>query len=398
MIRASWKIGTVLTTLVVACLLTGRSIAQSDANEPEPAKNEEPVVHERDWLLDEIRTVSQALCLARTGHVTTRSQSAVSAGFGTLPLPKVTTPIKTDGKLDERGWQNATSLPVGPLFADWLQGPFMIQVSTCRDETTLYLGIRSPHDLSQLRAAFGSAALFEIADRPYRIDEPAGNIKGGIVRKDSAGQTIELALPLPAEPIRLTFYAELVRRSGTPAIREEPTEKHLVTDSGEEMKGQNAIDTKFELLDPVEIKLVPAPHTLRFKDATSEPNQVQLSYTLRAGDMRPKTRTVKLQETGQSGVYRYRYALKIKENSYEIESSLYVEPVAEMLDAVRQILSCSADQDLSEEERNAISEAAEKVQQELDDVEFYNRKQWRRLYCEARRLKARADRNMRDCP
>jgi len=397
MIRPSMKINKILATLIIAFLLAGRSIAQSDANEPEGSEKGYPV-HERDWLLDEIRTVSQALNMARTGRLATRSQSAVSAGFGTLPLPKVTTPIRTDGKLDELAWQNATSLPVGPLFADWRQGPFMIQVSTCRDETTLYLGIRSPHDLSQLRAAFGSAALFEIADRPYRIDEPAGNIKGGIVRKDSAGQTIELALPLPTEPIRLTFYAELIRRSGTPVIREEPTERDFATDSPQEMKGQNAIDTKFELLDPVEIKLVPSPDAIRFKDATSEPNQVRLSYTLRARDMRPKTRTFKLQETGQSGVYRYRYALKIKENSYEIESSLYVEPVAEMLDAVRQILSCSADQDLSEEERNAISEAAEKVQQELDDVEFYNRKQWRRLYCEARRLKARADRNMRDCP
>ena len=110
--------------------------------------------------------------------------------------------------------------------------------------------------------------------------------------------------------------------------------------------------------------------------------------------MRPKTRTVKLQETGESGVYRYRYALKIRENSYEIESLLYVEPVTEMLDAVRQILSRSANQGLSEEEQNVISEAAEKLEQELDDVESYGRKQWRRLYCEARRLKARARRKL----
>ena len=110
--------------------------------------------------------------------------------------------------------------------------------------------------------------------------------------------------------------------------------------------------------------------------------------------MRTKTLTVKLQESGDSGVYRYRFALKIRENSYEIESLLYVEPVTEMLDAVRQILSRSANQGLSEEEQNVISEAAEKLEQELDDVESYGRKQWRRLYCEARRLKARALRKL----
>ena len=65
-----------------------------------------------------------------------------------------------------------------------------------------------------------------------------------------------------------------------------------------------------------------------------------------------------------------------------------------MLDAVRQILSRSANQGLSEEEQNVISEAAEKLEQELDDVESYGRKQWRRLYCEARRLKARALRKL----
>lgn len=391
----SSKVSKVLATLILTCILTGRLTAQSDVNEPK-ATEKGNTVHERYWLLDEIRTVSQALCLARTGRVgtTTSSRSAVPAGFGTLPLPDVTTPIKTDGKLDEPAWQKATSLPVGPIFADWRQGPFMLQVSACRDDNMFYLGIHSPHDLSQLTADFGSGSLFEIANQLYRVAEPSGDIKGGIVRKDSAGQTIELALPLPAEPIQLTFYTELVRRSSTSAIREEPTEKHFVTDSSEEMKGQNALETKFELLDPVSIKLIPAPHMIQFRDATSDPNQVQLSYTLRTTGRQSKKRTFRLQQTGESGVYRYRYAVKIKEYSYEIESLLYVEPVAEMLDAVREILSRPGNQDLSKPERDAISEAVEKIERELDDVESYDRKQWRRLYCEARRLKAKASRNM----
>jgi len=395
MIRTSSIASKVFATLILVCLLTGRLTAQSDANEPE-ATEKGHSEHERDWLLDEIRAVSQALNVARTGRLATAtsSQSAVPAGFGTLPLPDVTTPVETDGQLDEPAWQKATSLPVGPIFADWRQGPFMIQVSACRDDNMFYLGIHSPHDLSQLRAAFGSAALFEIADRPYRIGESSGNIKGGIVRKDSAGQTIELALPLPAEPIRLTFYTDLVRRSGTSTIREEPTEKDLTTDSRENMKGQDAPDTRYGLLDPVSIKLIPAPHAIQFKDATSDPNQVQISYTLRAEGRQSRKRTFKLHETGQSGVYRYRYGVKIKENYYEIESLLYVEPVAETLNAVREILSRSDNQDLSEQKRDAISEAAEKLERELDDLELYDRKQWRRLYCEAHKLKAKASRNI----
>ena len=184
----SSKVSKVLATLILTCILTGRLTAQSDVNEPK-ATEKGNTVHERYWLLDEIRTVSQALCLARTGRVgtTTSSRSAVPAGFGTLPLPDVTTPIKTDGKLDEPAWQKATSLPVGPIFADWRQGPFMLQVSACRDDNMFYLGIHSPHDLSQLTADFGSGSLFEIANQLYRVAEPSGDIKGGIVRKDSAG-------------------------------------------------------------------------------------------------------------------------------------------------------------------------------------------------------------------
>ncbi len=121
---------TVVTTLILTCLLTGSLAAQSRAADQHP-------VNERYWWLDEIRTVSQALGKARTGQVASWPQMTVEAGWCTLPVPKATTPIRIDGRLDEIAWQKATSLPVGPIFADWRQGPFMLQVSACRDDAKL---------------------------------------------------------------------------------------------------------------------------------------------------------------------------------------------------------------------------------------------------------------------
>ncbi|UCD51701.1 MAG: hypothetical protein JSW27_03540, partial [Phycisphaerales bacterium] len=91
-----------------------------------PLVEERHPIHERYWWLDEIRTVSQALGRARTGRVATWPRMTVEAGWGTLPLPEAASPVKIDGKLDEFAWQKATSLPVGPIFAGWQDGPFML--------------------------------------------------------------------------------------------------------------------------------------------------------------------------------------------------------------------------------------------------------------------------------
>ncbi len=387
--HGSAKIGAVFGTLIVACFLTGNSPAQSGTDKPEPtaarSAQEKYPVHERYWWLDEMRTVAGALGTARTGQVATWPTMTVEAGWATLPLPEAAAPVKIDGKLDELAWQHATSLPVGPIFADWQEGPFMLQVSACRDETRLYLAIKSPRDLSDLGASFGSKALFEIGDRPWKITEPAGKTTGGIVRKDSTGQTIELALPLPDGPIRLRFYPELFgRRSGslTSELRYLGLDTHK----------------KPAWLDPIGIKLIPAPDAVRFRDTTSEPRQVQVTYGLRAGDRQPKTRVIKLRATGDSGVYRYRYGVRIQENSYEIESCLYVEPIAQTLAAAKEMLSRSADRGLAEAEHDAISKTAEELENELEGVNILDRKQWRRLYCRARRLRARAHRSILDAP
>ena len=375
------KTSSVLTTLITVCLLIGSSMAQSGADEAAPAGDSHSV-HERYWWLDEIRTVSQALGRSRTGQVATWPEMTVEAGWATLPLPEITAPVRTDGRLDEPAWQNATSLPVGPIFADWREGPFMLQLSACRDDAKLYIAIRSPRDLSALVTASG--ILFEIAGDPYRIAKPAGDIKGGVIRKDSTGQTIELALPLPKEAIQLKFHPELVRRRGSRQgdLHYLGLDKH---------KGP-------VWLDPMTIKLTPAPDAIRFKDVTSRPQQVQLSYKLRAGSRQPKTRTIDLRPTGDSGVYRYRYAVRIQNNSYEIESCLYVEPTAQMLTTTTEILSRSADQGLDRKDYEATSSAVEELSQELEDVDFSNKKRWRDLYCRTRQLRAKAHRSLLDAP
>ncbi|MHC4116845.1 MAG: HzsA-related protein [Planctomycetota bacterium] len=357
------------SVFLLACLP-----ANTRAADPQP-------VHERYWWLDEIRTVSQAFGKAVTGQAAQWPRMTVVAGLGTLPVPEVTTPVRADGRLHEIAWQNATSFPVGPIFADFRRGPLMLQVSVCRDEARLYLAIRSPHDLSNLTGACDPRVLFEIADRRYRIAQPTGDIKGGVVRKDSTGQTIELALPLSQKPIKLTFYPELAS-SPAEELRYLGLDKHK----------------KAAWLDPIAVKLIPAPDAIQLTDATSEPQHVRLSCKLRVRGRRPKTRTVELRATEDSGVYRYRYSVRIQENSYEMESFIYVEPVAQTLDAAQQILSRSADRGLAKAEYDAISEAIEELRRELGSADFSDRKSRRGLYCRARRLRARAHRSMLDAP
>ncbi|MHC4146008.1 MAG: hypothetical protein ACYSWW_28390 [Planctomycetota bacterium] len=130
---------------ILVCFLAGSMAVQLAAAEarsvPSDVRQHGDIrssLHERYWWLDEIRTAAQALARARDGRAAQWPDMIVAAGTGTLPAPQVTTAIRTDGRLDEAAWRSATSFPVGPIFADWRHGPFMLQVSACCDETGLY--------------------------------------------------------------------------------------------------------------------------------------------------------------------------------------------------------------------------------------------------------------------
>ncbi|MHC4146002.1 MAG: hypothetical protein ACYSUD_14605, partial [Planctomycetota bacterium] len=132
---------------ILACFLAGSLAVRLDAAEAgarsvslaaEQRWDIRRPLNERYWWLDEIRTAAQALATARNGRTAQWPDMIVAAGTGTMPAPKVTTAIRTDGRLDEAAWRSATSFPVGPIFADWRHGPFMLQVSACCDETGLY--------------------------------------------------------------------------------------------------------------------------------------------------------------------------------------------------------------------------------------------------------------------
>ena len=145
--------------VILVCFLTCGLAVQLDAAVRKHGDIHHPL-HERYWWLDEIRAAAQALARARDGRAAQWPDMTVAAGSGTLPAPKVATAIRTDGRLDEAAWRSATSFPVGPIFADWRQGPFMLQVSACCDDSKLYLAIESPRDLSDLGTVFGAGALF----------------------------------------------------------------------------------------------------------------------------------------------------------------------------------------------------------------------------------------------
>ncbi|MBM3476280.1 MAG: hypothetical protein FJX75_23655, partial [Armatimonadetes bacterium] len=257
------------------------------------------------WWLDEVRSVAFALSRARTGEVSRWPQMTAPAGSLRLPLPGV--PRKPTGA----EWRTVTSFPVGPLFGPWDAGPFLLQVSACRDAAGAHLRIESPVDLTDLGSAGKAAELF-VADRPYRLGEG-----GGLSTVDRG---LEVTLPLPAEgrPLTLTFPVEVMRRPQG-AYRPEYAALGLAAQAGPVWLG------------PITVELAPMEASVRLAAEVIGPDQARLSCAVN-----DKTEALPLNRA-QGGVFPYQWRATLDGQALKAEGFLYREPVGETLAAARAL-------------------------------------------------------------
>ncbi|MHB8900125.1 MAG: HzsA-related protein, partial [Thermoguttaceae bacterium] len=210
------------------------------------------------WWQDEMREVAAELGIARDGRVSQWPQMAVASGSAVMPLPVAAGAIACDGRLDEPAWQEATSFPIGPLFDDWRAGPFMVQLSACRDAGNLYLAIRSRRDLAGLGSLSPDGRLFTVGKTGYRLG-PGGNIAAENVGQDGPWQVLELSFPL-AGTTTLSFSAENLRyRDG----KLPPAAAWLGLDRMASPEGAGDHRKEALWLKPLAVKLVPAQGALR---------------------------------------------------------------------------------------------------------------------------------------
>jgi len=327
-------------------------------------------VGQRYWRLDEMRVVAQSLSKAKTGAVAKWPRMTTPAGSAVLPLPQAAEPITADGKLDEAAWRQATSFPVGPLFADWRQGPFMLQVSACRSEKMLYVAIESPRDLEDLGTLKGGV-LFNAHGVACRIDKNS-SLPGRAVTTD-AGQVIELAVPLTDKKAVLSFYPELVRRA----------DGKLPSEVGRLGLGPK---TGSVWLDPITITLVGAQSATRFEWQMETRGKVYLSYWFKDSANEPQKGRFGVDTADGGAVFPYLCKTKLAGKDFHFDGFCYVEPVEQTILAARRMVERSA------------SAGSARILDEIDGLAY---KKWacrRDYYCAARSIRARAHLSMLDAP
>ena len=330
----------------LAAALTASLAFSSAVSQAEPTPEQEAY-----WWLDEIRSAAFALSKARTGRVSQWPRLSVPAGSGTFPVPQVSELLADGNGVEPAAWARATSFPVGPIFGPWRDGQLTLQVSACRDEKRLYLRVESPVDLTGLGGIAGAGELFSVGDRDVH----------------GKGKAVELAIPLPKEPVALTFPVEMARRVDGKL----PPEMAAL---GLTKLGASRKDRRNEAvwLDPITVSLVPAGAAVRL---TVE----QLVQAAAKGKREGAVCCYSWQAPeGRSG---------------RLDGFLYTEPVAATLAAAADIA------------RRAPQPAAPTLLQEIDRLEAEARKTspqardaWRSLYCRARQLRAQAHLSLLDAP
>ena len=392
------------------------------------------------WWLDEIRAAAWEVSRARTGAVAQWPRMAVPAGAGTLPLPPAAGAIALDGCLDEDAWEQATSFPVGPVFGPWREGPFVLRVRACRDDSRAYLGIESPRDLTDLASLAASAELFT-ADRPYRVGE-GGGIPAEGVRFGRAGQVVEIAVPLPegGKPLSVAFASEVVSRPGG-AMPAQLARLGLTTHGGPVWLGPTTIS-----LVPSEAAVEVLPGGEGARQGTDESDRLEAGPTgeargsdrLEAGPtggrragyfgrarrdlvvrplqlpvvrplqlpvvrplQPPVVRPLQTAAAGE-GVWPYVWEGEAKGQSFRLEGFLYVEPVAEVIRGIGEI-AARADSAVQTADGGSRLEPGlrsrlKPLLQAHEETSPSDRESWRALYCRARALRAWAHLSMLDAP
>ena len=322
------------------------------------------------WWQDELRSVAFDLSLTRSGRVSQWPRLTVAAGSGTLPLPKATSPVVADGKLSEKAWGTATQFPVGPLFGDWAEGPFLLQVRACRDDRKAYLFIESPVDLGGLGPVAGPGTALLINGKPQALK----------------GTLVELAVPLAKGGITLTFVPELVRRrdgklpDGLAAVGL----SRLAAPKSRARRGATL------WLSPIQIRLVPGNAAARLS-AVLDPGE-GLPWLL--AEMEGASKRQELRPDPRGGVFRYHW----QSTPWQLEGFFYVGPVRETLAAAQSIVQRAEDLGSSKLDAKALLAEASRLGADATKLGPSTRQKWRDLYCKARALRAKAHLAMLDAP
>ena len=343
-------------------------------------------VRDNYWWQDELRTVACQVNRARTGAIARWPRMTVPAGSATLPLPAAQGKIVLDGELDEQAWRSASSFPVGPLFGPWRDGPFTVQVSACQDQRQVYLAIQSPRGLTDF-GSLTTAGEFVTADRPYRFgkdDERPGRNVG----QSDDGRTFELALPLPvkAKPIKLAFSAELTKRVGGKSPPE-LTPLGLSTHEGPVW------------LAPFTIQLVPARTAVRLGWTTDDAKTSRLNWQFLGGATDPAAAGQLAASNASTGsVAIYSWQGQSAGRKYHFDAFRYIEPVPLLLQETQELTQRAQALRGVLAGDDALRVARTDVQGRLAMASPDNHSAWRQLYCQARKLRARAHLSMLHAP
>ena len=348
-------------------------------------------VQEAYWWLDEIRTAAFALSRQRTGRISRWPRLTAPAGSATLPLPAIESPIVADGRLDELAWRQATSVPIGPVFGPWRDGPFLLRLRACRDARQIHLAIESPRPLTALGCLSPQRELLTVAGKTYRADKP-GRVTGGAVSAD--GKVLELSLPLgkAAKGVPLSLPVELVAAPGG-TLPAELAGLGLTKLAASRRSRQGAS----VWLEPIAVTLLPSPARAEVRWETAPDGQVRLLGELIAGEERSKPAAV-LKPADGSGVRRYTWQASFRGQAFRCEGFLYVEPVRETLAAAGQIARRVGRRAGGSSGAAGLTAEIRRLEARLAKAPPRDAAARRKLYCAARELRARAHRRLLDAP
>ncbi|MFH1920950.1 MAG: hypothetical protein ABIP48_13860, partial [Planctomycetota bacterium] len=313
-----------------------------------------------------------------------------------MPLPKATGPIQADGRLDETAWQHATRFPVGPVFDQWQNGPFMLHVSACRDDENVYLAIESPRDLEGLGALTPEGELFTVGKQPYHVG-PGGGIPEQSVGQSGEGlftKTIELALPIRGE-VAMTFAVEALRR----------VEGKLPADLAGLGLGQLAAPgaaVNFRKptlwLEPIPVRLVPADTAIRLSWTADGPTGMRLASAVVEPNQEPVSEQIELTAKGGGTVYPYSWSTTKGNKTFSSQGFLYRESIAAALSDAREMVERSARLGSMKRSEAPSPEEIAALESQAKATSPEDRQAWRDLYCRARGLRARAHLSLLDAP
>ena len=233
--------------------------------------------------------------------------------------------MRIDGRLDEPAWQQATRFPVGPLFDDWAAGPFWLDVRACRDAARVYLGIRAPRDLTDLRALSTAGELLTANDHSYHVG-PDGGVPAESLGRDGETSVLELAIPATG-PVSLAFPVELLRRT---AGRLPPAASALgLASLGEPAERRSHYRSPTLWLQPFTVRLLPARSAARI--AWSNDNgKLALAWELSESKTPAKSGRLELELPPEQSVYAIP-ATPLGEPRFTWEGFFYAEsPAAEL--------------------------------------------------------------------